>query len=395
MPVSDPAPTLRATQPSHYALSGAIPQPVSTDKPPYAIPTLAETKALPWNGYTLCSTFSGAGGSCTGFAMAGFRSVYAAEFVHAAAECYRANWPGVPVDERDIRDVTGDDIRRLTGLDSFDVLEGSPPCSSFSMSGKRHHGWGEVRHYSEERSQRTDDLFDEYIRLIRELRPRTFVAENVAGMVTGKALGYYLRFRDRMAEAGYVVEARVMDAQWLGVPQARKRLIYMGVRRDQFDLGMRHVWPEPLPYRYSIADAIGEPPQPIVARSFVTGRESVDAFTAPTLEGYALDKHYASAIGNHRKRINLKRNPVGGPVGTIVAIGGTSAGTASIVHPTERRKFSIWELKRLSSYPDDYILPGTFGQQWERVGRSVPPLMMRAIALGMRRMLDEMAQAHP
>lgn len=383
--VAEPAPTIRATQPSHYALSGSIESP-ALDKPPYSIPTLEEVRAAPRNGYTVVSTFSGAGGSCTGFAMAGFRAVYASEFVPAAADCYSANWPDTPVDRRDIRRVTGDDIRRIAGASSFDVMEGSPPCAAFSMSGARTHHWGEVQSYSEGMRQRTDDLFDEYIRLLRDVQPRVFVAENVAGIIAGKARGYFIRFRDRMTEAGFVVEARVLDAQWMGVPQTRKRLIFMGVRRDEWNRGMRHIWPTPLPYRYSIADAIGgreTTMESIVQRSAVVGED-----VAPALAGYALDQHWASATGNHRKRLNLKRNPINGPVGTIVSSGGTSAGTASVVHPTERRKFSIWELKRLSSFPADYILPGTFGQQWERVGRAVPPLMMRSIARGIQAMLD-------
>jgi DNA (cytosine-5)-methyltransferase 1 len=366
---------------------------VDSRKPPYRVPTMREIASTLPNGWTLVSTFTGAGGSCIGYRLAGFRPVYALEFVRAAAQTYRDNFPDVPVDERDVRDVTGDDIRRATGLERFDVLEGSPPCSSFSLSGKRARGWGETRHYSEERSQRTDDLFDEFVRLLADLRPRVFTAENVAGLTTGKALGYYIRFRDAMIAAGYVVDARVLDAQWLGVPQLRRRLIYMGVRQDEWDRGMRHIWPDPLPYRYSIAEALEGLPEPTV-RSFVTGREVVDEDTAPSLEGYSLDKHYNSAVGNHRKRLNMKRNPMTGPVGTIVAIGGTSAGTASIVHPLERRKFTIRELKRLGSYPDDYLLTGTYGQRWERIGRSVPPLMSAAIARCVRAMLEAVENPH-
>lgn len=359
---------------------------VDAGKPPYSVPTMADIRAVEPNGYTLVSTFSGCGGSSTGFRMEGFRSVYANEFVHAAAEAYRANWPDTYVDERDIRSVTAPEVLELGGVETFDVLEGSPPCSSFSMSGKRDDGWGETKHYSEERAQRTDDLFDEYIRLLGELQPRVFVAENVTGMVAGKALGYYLRFRDSMASKGYVVEARILEARWMGVPQARKRLIFMGVRQDEHTNGMRHIWPEPLPYGYSIREAIGG--MDIITRSFVTGRETVAENVAPSIVGYSIDDHYNSAVGNHRKRLNLKRNPIDGPAGTIVAIGGTSAGTGSIVHPLERRKYAICELKALSSFPADYILPGTFGQQWERIGRSVPPLMMRGVARCVRRMLD-------
>jgi DNA (cytosine-5)-methyltransferase 1 len=386
VPADEPVPAILALRPTDYAIVGDIPEPEPSAKPPYRVLGRAETAAIPSNGYSLVSTFSGAGGSSTGFRMAGFRPVYASEFVKAAAECYRANWPETPIDPRDIRDVTADDIRRIAGIETVDVLEGSPPCSSFSVSGKRQRGWGEIRHYSEERSQRTDDLFGEYVRLLYGLRPRVFIAENVAGMTTGKALGFYLRYRDEMSAAGYVVEARVLDAQWLGVPQRRRRLIYLGIRQDEYDRGMRHIWPTPLPYRYSIADAIGGMSTEV--RSFVTGRETVPETVAPSIEGSALDGEYDAALNGTARYTNLTRNTFRTPSGTVSAIGGSSAGIASVVHPTERRKFSIAELKALSGFPPDYILPGTFSQQWERVGRSVPPVMMAAIARCIAQMLD-------
>jgi site-specific DNA-cytosine methylase len=144
------------------------------------------------NGLSVVSTFSGAGGSCLGFEMAGFEILWASEFVEAAREVYEANHPGVHVDDRDIRDVSGDDILQAIGREKgdVDVLEGSPPCASFSMVGKRDKAWGKVSEYSDTH-QRTDDLFFEFSRLVGEIQPRVFVAENVAGLVQGAAKGYF------------------------------------------------------------------------------------------------------------------------------------------------------------------------------------------------------------
>ena len=229
--------------------------PVADDKkPPYRVPAMAEIREIPWCGYRVVSSFSGAGGSCLGFRMAGFKTVWASEFVPAAAEVYRLNHPGVPLNTRDIRKVTPAQVLEEAGLlvGEADVMEGSPPCASFSTAGKREAHWGEVRKYSDTK-QRTDDLFFEFVRILEGVRPRVFVAENVSGLVKGKAKGYFKEILARMKGCGYVVRAKLLDAQWLGVPQTRQRIIFVGVRED---LGAAPAHPSPLAFRYSVRDAI-------------------------------------------------------------------------------------------------------------------------------------------
>lgn len=224
-------------------------------KPPYRVMTMEEVRDLPWNGFNAVSTFSGCGGSSTGYRMAGFRVRWASEFVPAAQETYRANAaPYTVLDGRDIRDVTGAEILAACGLQEgeLDLYDGSPPCAAFSTAGKLDAGWGKVKKYSDT-EQRVDDLFFEYSRLLREIKPRVFVAENVAGLVRGRAKGYFLMILKDLKAAGYKVSARVLNAAWLGVPQARNRLIFVGVRED---LPADPVHPTPLPYRYTVRDAL-------------------------------------------------------------------------------------------------------------------------------------------
>lgn len=226
-----------------------------TDKPPYQVPSMIEIGALPWSGLTAASTFSGCGGSSLGYRMAGFRVLWASEFVPAARETYLANAaPYTTVDDRDIRDVSAQDVLGALGMGAgeLDLLDGSPPCASFSTAGKRQEGWGKVKSYSDT-AQRTDDLFYEYARLVRGIQPRVFVAENVSGLVKGTAKGYFIRIMGELRACGYRVQAKLLDAQWLGVPQARQRLIIIGVRDD---LGLDPAFPRPLPYRYSVREAL-------------------------------------------------------------------------------------------------------------------------------------------
>ena len=95
-------------------------------------------------------------------------------------------------------------------------------------------------------------MFFEYARLLKGLQPKVFVAENVAGLIQGTAKGYFKRILQTLKECGYNVKCKVLDAQWLGVPQMRQRTIFIGVRND---LHLDPSYPLPVPYQYSVGDA--------------------------------------------------------------------------------------------------------------------------------------------
>lgn len=444
--VNDTQLRIDAPAPSDHQLPN--PQ-VTGDKPPYRVPSMREIEAVPWNGLTVASTFSGCGGSCLGFRMAGYRVAWSSEFVAAARETYRANHPSAVLDDRDIRQVKPEEILAVLGLQKgqLDVFEGSPPCASFSMAGKREKLWGQEKAYSD-RKQRTDDLFTEYLRLLGGLMPRAFVAENVAGMVVGTAKGHFLEALSAMRALGYRVGAKILDAQWLGVPQARRRVIFVGVRKD---LGVDPPFPKPLPYRYSIRDAlpwlgsvtgrrggqfarvetkvdvpigailasdpdqtryevqdgprvihdtsglwgsgdVTDRPVPTVTvgvNSVNSNHFKVFAPAPPTPEELAEVNFERFAIGREweklapgegsDKYLNLSRSHPDLPSPTVTATAGHVA-AAGVAHPLEPRKFTISELRRLCGFPDDFVLTGTYAQQWERLGRAVPPPMMAAVA---------------
>jgi DNA (cytosine-5)-methyltransferase 1 len=428
------------------------PAPLSAIKPLYRVPSMTEIAAFPDNGFNVVSTFSGCGGSCLGYRMAGFKVLWANEFIPSAQETYRANHPDSILDTRDIRIVQPKEILKAVGLmaGEIDILDGSPPCASFSLAGKRERDWGKVKDYSETR-QRTDDLFFEYARLLKGLQPKVFIAENVGGLVRGTAKGYFLDILRCLKDCGYIVKSRLLDAQWLGVPQMRQRIIFIGVR---LDLGREPVFPNPLPYRYTVRDALphilrhGTAPTndqflksdrnigstlvesadhacPTIVAGHNKGVGHVEAeriavrvlhdTSGDRSQGDITDRpcpaitvgagsmnacHYQIeeadisrfAIGKEwdmlgpgeasTKYFNLVKPDTEKPCPTVTAIQGV--GTASVVHPTEKRKFTIAELKRICAFPDDFILTGSYGQQWERLGRAVPPVMMYHIASTVR-----------
>jgi DNA (cytosine-5)-methyltransferase 1 len=313
---------------------------------------MTEIAALPWNGCNAISTFSGCGGSSLGYKIAGFRLLYANEFIPAAQETYRANHKGTILDARDIRKVQPQDILDAIGKEQgeLDLMDGSPPCASFSTAGKRQAGWGKVKKYSD-KAQRTDDLFFEFIRLLRDLKPKTFVAENVSGLIKGAAKGYFIEIMRELKASGYRVTCRVLDAQWLGVPQARQRTIFVGVRED---IGLDPVHPKPLPYQYSVREV---------------HPHLIEEKRGGTKDNWQITSR---------------------PASSIVASGGTVSPTAYLSGgsfyktATETRRLTIEELRPLCGFPDDYILSGNYAQQWERCGRSVPPVMMSHIAATIR-----------
>lgn len=363
-------------------------------KPKFRPLSMAEVRATYENyntKYTAVSTFSGAGGSCLGLKLAGYNVLWANEFIKYARDTYRANYPETYLDGRDIREVKGDEILSEIGLEvgELDLLEGSPPCASFSTAGNQAKDWGKVKKYSNTR-QRTDDLFFEYSRLLGELKPKTFIAENVSGLVKGCGKGYYKMIMEDLQSKGYVVKSKLIDAVNLGVPQTRERLIFMGVRKD---IKIEAQYPEPLPYTYNILDAIPDfmvkdfPPKP---KDIKRVPENDWCYYIP--EGEIMDlwkatnpKSNRNSLGDTFKKLKKKNsyfthykvNPMK-PVPTILQ-------TLSTYHPKYPRSLTIGELKRLSTFPDDFRVTGSSMQmRWERIGRAVPPMMMYHISKSLR-----------
>jgi DNA (cytosine-5)-methyltransferase 1 len=325
--------------------------------------------------------------------------------------------PGTVLDGRDIRAVQAEDILKVTGLavGELDIFDGSPPCVSFSTAGKREAGWGRVT-TSHDATQRQDDLFHEFARLLKGLQPRAFVAENVSGLIKGTAKGYFLEILRALRVCGYRVEAKLLDAQWLGVPQSRQRLIFVGTR---LDLDARPAFPAPLSYRYSVRDALpwivrqadngpfGEgamrqanSASPTIGASPQTGN---GRFPASLVEAETDISRYAIGAEwdklkpgeQSRKYRSLVKPSLGAPCPTVTCPPGDNwsptapMSSASVVHPTERRKFTIAELKRICAFPDDYVLTGSYADQWARCGNAVPPVMMFHIASALIPVLTE------
>ena len=196
--------------------------------------------------FNVISTFAGMGGSSMGYRLAGGNILMVNEFVRLAYETYKANFPKVHIDTRDIRQIKGTEFLEKIGLKvgELDILDGSPPCASFSMAGNREKDWGKIKSYSNTQ-QRVDDLFFEYARVIGEIQPKVFVAENVSGLTFGEAKELLGSMDEDLfgssqegtilgllKSKGYKVSYDLLEAKDFGVPQRRERIIIVGVRND-------------------------------------------------------------------------------------------------------------------------------------------------------------------
>jgi DNA (cytosine-5)-methyltransferase 1 len=176
-----------------------------------------------------------------------------------------------------------------------------------------------------------------------------------------------------MKASGYRVACRLLDAQWLGVPQQRQRVIFIGVRED---LNLEPVHPKPLPYRYSVRDAlpwIDTVIQDPKGQFAIQTAGSNPCFSIKAGSAYHCSVREAKAIPLPPSRLKSsfieRAEEDNRPYHSVTT--DDSFGSRGIV----KRKFTIAELKRICAFPDDFILCGSYAQQWERLGNSVPPVM--------------------
>tara|TARA_Y100000004_G_scaffold50529_1_gene55693 strand:+ start:198 stop:1400 length:1203 start_codon:yes stop_codon:yes gene_type:complete len=368
------------------------------------------------NKFNVISTFAGGGGSSTGYRLAGGRILCINEFVEEAQNTYRENYPDTLILPGDIKELSGKDFLDAAGIGvgELDILDGSPPCSAFSVAGKLSHnvheeervdlfgnvtvekvsgkhsdGWGQTKNYSDGKSvTNIEDLFFEFLRVAEEIKPKVIVAENVKGLTIGEAKEYFNKILNTFEKIGYEVCAQVLDSRYYGVPQSRSRVIFIGVRKDVAEqagynfMTISHIFPEPDKEAMKLKDAmVGLVNDPDEVK-YLTEKWENTAYwkqtgsKMPTNPDKVLTGMDFHPKGHH---FNLKRCSLEAPAPTITAMGSAET-TAGAFHWSEPRKLTIPELKRIMALPDDFKLTGKWSQKAERCGRMVPSRMMERIA---------------
>jgi len=193
--------------------------------------TLKDAKFTKDKG-TVFSCFACGGGSTMGYKLAGFDVIGCNEIDPKMIEAYRVNHkPSFSFLEPIQTFKDRDDLPKE--LYNLDILDGSPPCSSFSMSGNREQDWGKEKHFKEGQAEQVlDTLFFDFIDLAKKLQPKVVVAENVKGILMGNAIEYVRRIYRELDQAGYYCQHWLLNSETMGIPQRRERVFFIALRKD-------------------------------------------------------------------------------------------------------------------------------------------------------------------
>lgn len=303
---------------------------------------------------TFISLFAGCGGSSLGYSMAGFRELLAVEWNDNAVATFKLNFPSMPVYHGDIHKLTVERCLEMADLqsDELDLLDGSPPCQGFSTAGKRR--------MNDKRNQ----LYMQFVRLLRGLQPKVFVMENVSGLVKGKMKLIFADIMRELKASGYQVRCKLLNAMYFHVPQSRRRLIWIGVRNDlKVRTNFLRAQNNVIQTGYAFAGLHDDAKERIVLEPESKTFQQMKIVKA----GDRCKKHHS----HHRLHCNL--------VAPTIDKGG-GAGSYHVWHFTEHRPITTFELRRLFSFPDLFQRRSSVTDFFALVGNSVPPLFMRAIA---------------
>lgn len=313
-------------------------------------------KGIKPNGLNVFGTFICGGGSTMGYKLAGFNHLGGVEIDKKIADIYKENHKPKHLYVEDIR-AFNERENLPRELYNLDLLDGSPPCSSFSISGNREKDWGKKKVFSEgQELQRLDDLVFEYVKTIKKLQPKVALLENVKGLIQGNGKAYAKKIKSKFESAGYRVQVFLLNAASMGVPQKRERVFFIGLRNDFQLPKLKLEFNEPGIIYEKIEDDVFE-----------------NKIVKCDLENWRICENGKSISSVHPKghrfnSIKLHPNKV---VNTIASV-------SSLYHYEKEKALSNSELCKAGSYPLDYNFLTTRPKYL--IGMSVPPVMTAQIA---------------
>lgn len=345
--------------------------------------------------YNVIDLFCGCGGLSYGFEMANYNVLLGIDNDAKALETFELNHDGAKSICGDITQISYEkDIKSIIGDKKVDVIIGGPPCQGMSLSGPRQ--------FDDPRNK----LYLSYIRLVDEIRPRAFVIENVPGLVSlfeGKIKDSII---EKFTSMGYKVKYQILCASDYGVPQSRKRVVFVGTKEDE-----EFVYPEKDENVVTCKMALSDLP-PLIDEL----GEEISEYATPIQNDYQKimrarsEKVYNHVAASHSEKVkkiismvpdgcNYKSLPEefrntrnfhvawtrfasDKPAPTI------DTGHRHHFHYEYNRVPTVRECARLQSFPDDFKFLGNKTQQFRQVGNAVPPLMAKAIAEQVRKMLE-------
>ena len=315
----------------------------------------------------LLSLFSGCGGLDLGFTNAGFEIIYANDFDKVCWETFEKNH-NLEIDKRSIIDVKSNEIPNADGI------IGGPPCQSWSLAGA-------MRGIKDERGK----LFYEYIRVLKDKKPKFFLAENVPGIISKSHLPEFKKILSNFENLGYNISYKLLDSRDYGVPQERKRVFVIGFRKDTNKTFKFPLSTPTIKKRITLRKAIGDLPPPKPAKEKNKTNENL---TIPNNE--YMNGGFSTIYLSRNRRKNWEEQSftiqAGGrhaplhPDSTPMKKVGKDKWIFSGTNPNYRR-LSVRECARIQTFPDDFIFYyDNIAKGYKMIGNAVPVKLAETIA---------------
>ena len=330
--------------------------------------------------------FCGAGGLSYGFEKAGVNILLGIDNDAMALKVFEKNHKDAKSICGDITQLHYNDIKELIGDTTIDLIIGGPPCQGMSLSGPRK--------FDDPRNK----LYLSYIRFVQEIKPKAFVIENVPGLVSLFKGQIKNSIIERLTNLGYKVGYRILCAADYGVPQSRKRVVFVGLKKEFFDFD-RIKEEDMVTCEMALSDlpplidSLGEDPaeyetlpqnkyQKLMRKNSVQVRNHIAAAHSEKVRNIIAlvpdGGNYKDLPDEYRNTRNFHvawtRFRSDKPAPTI------DTGHRHHFHYKYNRVPTVRECARLQSFPDDFLFEGNKTQQFRQVGNAVPPIMAKAIA---------------
>lgn len=355
--------------------------------------------------YNVLDLFCGCGGFSKGFEEAGFNVRLGTDIWEDALVTYKKNFPNAKTICEDITGVSAEEILKVAGIeaDAVDVIIGGPPCQGFSVSGKRM--------IDDERNV----LYKSFVRLVSEIQPKVFVMENVPGLVRLFHGTVGKQVLEDFTNIGYRVKMQILSSENYGVPQQRRRVIFVGINDNKFPTDVEYEYPLPELFKQPVTckEAISD--LDFVPDDRVLG-ENIPYKLPPQSDYQVLMRQGSKSILNHSITVHKSRTkeiismvPDGGNYKDLpkelwdtrkVHIAWTrmnsnkpcftiDTGHNHHFHYRANRVPTVRESARIQSFPDTFEFIGIKTSQLKQVGNAVPPLMAKAIGESVVQVLEE------
>jgi len=351
--------------------------------------------------FTCLDLFCGCGGLSKGFELAGFDVVGGVDFNAPAIRTFARNFPGAKAVCCDLMKMEPAQIAAEFPCKRLDVLIGGPPCQGFSTAN---------RYADEEKRDPRNKLFFQFVKFVEMYEPRAILIENVRGILTMNNGYAKKRIYSIFREHGYHVNNEILNAADFGVPQRRLRNFFVMLREEEFDFGSL----VRVPHCPTVKEAIGE------FYEFENNSDGVVVLKSPPETSFQKYLRLAdSSVSNHDVRYPAQKVqdrisfvPQGGNWQDVPAemwptnrnnrhssaykrlletdqscTIDTGNNHSNYFHPLYNRLPTVREAARLQSFPDSFVFTGNRSEQYRQVGNAVPPLLAKAIADRIKRII--------